>query len=192
MDNKAEITTLEGLIRLGIENALLNTHTSIPCIVDTVNNDGTVNATPAIKRIKTDDTEYVLPVIPSIPVQYPGNERYRITFPIQKGDEGLLIFCERDIGNFLSDGVISKPVVLRKHDLSDAIFVPTTISDVKRPSSTPADGLKLEDVLGNASIQLQGGNVNITGVLVINGVPYLSHTHSGVQTGGGVSGPVVP
>lgn len=192
MDNKAEITSLEGFIRLAIDNAMLNTHTSLPCIVDTVNDDGTVNATPAIKRIKTDNTEYVLPVIPSIPVLYPGNERYRITFPIQKGDEGYLMFSERDIGNFLSDGVVSKPLVLRKHDLSDAVFIPTAISDVRRPNSTPADGLKLEDVLGNASIQLQGGSVNITGTLTINGVPYLLHTHSGVQTGGGVSGPVVP
>lgn len=45
--------------------------------------------------------------------------------------------------------------------------------------------------VGAASVTITPVGVDITGILTINGAPYLAHTHSGVTTGPGVSGPVV-
>lgn len=47
------------------------------------------------------------------------------------------------------------------------------------------------DVTATTTLNFAAANVNFTGIVTINGVPYLAHTHSGVTTGPGVSGPVV-
>jgi len=51
-----------------------------------------------------------------------------------------------------------------------------------------SEGVKVETT---GDIDLIGANINITGVLNINGAPYLTHTHSGVTVGGGSTGGVV-
>jgi len=65
-----------------------------------------------------------LPVIPSVPVCFPGSGGWRVTFPVSKGDTGLLIFCGRSIDRWLSEGGSVDPQDDRAHDLSDAVFVP--------------------------------------------------------------------
>lgn len=47
------------------------------------------------------------------------------------------------------------------------------------------------DVVATTALNFAAATINFTGVMTINGVPYLAHTHSGVTTGTGVSGPVV-
>jgi phage baseplate assembly protein gpV len=41
-----------------------------------------------------------------------------------------------------------------------------------------------------SSITLSGGNVTITGTLIINGQAYLAHEHTGVKAGSDTSGGV--
>ena len=65
-----------------------------------------------------------LPVIPSVPVCFPGSGGWRVTFPVSKGDTGLLIVCSRSIDRWLSEGGSVDPRDDRTHDLSDAVFVP--------------------------------------------------------------------
>ena len=65
-----------------------------------------------------------LPVIPSVPVCFPGSGGWRVTFPVAKGDTGLIIFCARSIDRWLSEGGSVDPQDDRTHDLSDAVFIP--------------------------------------------------------------------
>ena len=65
-----------------------------------------------------------LPVIPSVPVCFPGSGAFRVTFPVSKGDTGLLVFCARSIDRWLSEGGSVDPQDDRTHDLSDAVFIP--------------------------------------------------------------------
>jgi len=53
-----------------------------------------------------------------------------------------------------------------------------------------AAGISMTGVAGG--IQLTSGGVNVTGTFFVNGHPYLAHEHSGVQTGGGDTGGIVP
>lgn len=45
--------------------------------------------------------------------------------------------------------------------------------------------------LGNNSIKITTGGIELNGTLTINSVPYLSHAHSGVTPGPGITGMVV-
>jgi hypothetical protein len=73
-----------------------------------------------------------LPVIPSVPVCFPGSGAFRVTFPVAKGDTGLLVFCSRSIDRWLSEGGSVDPQDDRTHDLSDAVFVPG-LNDLAHP-----------------------------------------------------------
>ena len=73
-----------------------------------------------------------LPVIPSVPVCFPGSGGWRVTFPIAKGDTGLLVFCSRSIDRWLSEGGSVDPQDDRTHDLSDAVFIPG-LNDLAHP-----------------------------------------------------------
>ncbi len=73
-----------------------------------------------------------LPVIPSVPVVFPGSGQWRLTFPVAKGDTGLLIFCSRSIDRWASQGGSVDPQDTRTHDLADAVFVPG-LTDFSNP-----------------------------------------------------------
>lgn len=106
---------------------------SIPCIVqsyDSTNN--TIECQPAIREniINSDNTtQYVnLPLLINVPVVFPHTGFYGIKFPLDKGDEVLVIFSDLSIDNFWEKGNIQNPIEARRHDLSDGIAIPCSLS----------------------------------------------------------------
>lgn len=65
-----------------------------------------------------------MPIINNVPVIFPTSKNSGITFHVEPGDTVLLIFCERNIGNWLINGGEVEPADSRKFDLSDAVAVP--------------------------------------------------------------------
>lgn len=59
------------------------------------------------------------PVLTDVPVFFPGGKDYGITFPIEKGDECLVVFADCCIDAWFQNGGASIPISVRKHDLSD-------------------------------------------------------------------------
>ena len=57
------------------------------------------------------------------PVIISGNKDQRITFPINSGDECLILFNDREIDNWLSKGGSQPFTIGRTHDFSDAIIL---------------------------------------------------------------------
>jgi hypothetical protein len=55
------------------------------------------------------------------PVMYLRGGTGRITLPITKGDPCIILFCDRDIDNWLESGVIAGPNSDRLHDMNDAL-----------------------------------------------------------------------
>lgn len=52
------------------------------------------------------------------------------------------------------------------------------------------DEEKIHLQMGASSIIISNESIEVTGVLIINGVPYLSHKHSGVSSGNSNTGPI--
>lgn len=66
-----------------------------------------------------------LPVIHRVPVMFPGGGGMRITFPVQPGDDVLLVFSDVGLDKYLSNGGQDiDPVALHQHDLTDAVAIP--------------------------------------------------------------------
>jgi len=102
-----------------------------------------------------------------------------------KGDSCLLVFAEGALDDWLNGGESED---LRKYDLTDAIAIPGVYN-----FGIPAIVEYPNDVcLKNGSTMLRiepSGSVYVDGAdLVVDGISFKSHVHSGVESGGSNTG----
>jgi hypothetical protein len=66
-----------------------------------------------------------LPTIPNVPVCYLGPGGMQVRGPIEVGECGLIVFCDRDLDDWIQDGGPAEPVMHNaRHSLNNAIFIP--------------------------------------------------------------------
>lgn len=95
-------------------------HCALPAVVESYDKAAqTVTVKPTLRERLSGGTYVELPLLSDIPVFFPGGASSGITFPVQKGDECLVIFADRCIDAWFQYGGIQNPVSLRRHDLSD-------------------------------------------------------------------------
>lgn len=116
-----------------INEAMFRIRCAIPAIVQDYNSsNNTISCQPAIreKTILEDGREiYVnIPLLINVPVVFPGSSDYSITFPLNRGDEVLVIFSDLSIDNFWLNSGVQDPIENRRHDLSDGIAIPCSLS----------------------------------------------------------------
>lgn len=83
------------------------------------------------------------PIVPSVPVVFPGAGAYRITFPVAAGDTVLLVFASSSLDVWLSEGGEVDPLDDRRHATSDAIAIPG-LRDFKNAPAAGTDALAVE------------------------------------------------
>ena len=88
---------------------------SIPGMVTAYNPaDNTVSVQPTVM-----DGQTRLPILQDVPVFFPGGGSVCMTFPVNIGDECLVIFSDTAIDNWFHSGEILPPHSRRRHSLSD-------------------------------------------------------------------------
>lgn len=104
-----------------------------PVRVDAVDRaKGTVDVIPMLKDNYTDDSEtvqhYDLPIIHALPIGFPEGNGFVDTWPIQKGDQGWILFSDRSLDQWQQLGNIGNPVnplTEFRHSLSaKGLFIP--------------------------------------------------------------------
>lgn len=197
-DKSNNLNTLASVVKTGIENRLKDLHTAMPGIVESFDAElQTATIQPAVKRVfKLDNgtkevlTPSNLPILINVPVQFPRGGGFSLTFPVAKGDECLLVFCERSFDNWHKFGTIREPGARRFHSLSDATaFVGLSSIPNKVPDYDPINmELKKDDGSVVLSIKANGGirqaNTNgftelqPDGKFNINGIIFGEHVHA--------------
>jgi hypothetical protein len=85
----------------------------------------TVNYKKSYYKLSTDGTYKMqlvdYPVLLDVPVLILGGGLAQITFPIQKGDECLILFNDRDLDNWFQSGQVAGVASGRLHSFSDGI-----------------------------------------------------------------------
>jgi hypothetical protein len=175
----------------------------------------TVTVQPAIQEnvfLNLVPTPVNLPQLINVPVCPPRGGGFSITFPFAAGDEGFVVFQDMCYDAWWqSGGTENNQVERRRHDLSDAMFIPGGWSQPRILNNYSTTGLQLRSDGGNTVIEIDTGQVTVTPdggttqikiapgeidltatLVKINGTNFHSHIHSGVTTGAGVTGPVTP
>ena len=146
------------------DDVMFNLRCCIPCIVQSYDSEmGTIECQPAIREKiinQNEEIEYLnIPLLTNVPVVFPSNEEYQISFPISKGDECLVFFSDLSIDNFWEKGNVQNPIEDRRHDLSDGIAIPCNLS-LKKERRTSEDGLLISSK--NSSILIKEGDIDFT------------------------------
>jgi len=143
----------------------------------------------AIKKIiseEADGTKILKehPLIMQCPVMtYFGGNSF-ISCPIAAGDNCIVLFCDRDIDEWLYAGGVQAPNSRRIHDINDAIAIVGIRNFQNSISDFLANGIRLsfaadsridltEDAIDSiAELFTHNGNMEITGSLTIRGNVY--------------------
>jgi phage baseplate assembly protein gpV len=148
--------------------------TALPGIVQSFDSQKkTCTVQPAIRaRVQNFKGVYSwvnLPLLVDCPVNFPSGGGFTLTFPIQKGDECLVIFANRCVDSWWQSGGIQNQAELRMLDISDGFcFVGiSSVPKVQPAISTTSVQLRSDD--GAASVSIARSTKKIT-VLTPNDV----------------------
>lgn len=122
--------TLQGAINTAVELGLRNLSTMIPAkVVKYDSSAQKANCQILVKQVtEGEDGEREVaswPVVPGVPVHFMGAGDFRITFPVDNGTIGMLLFSHRSLDKWLTgSGGEVDPELDHDHALTDAVFVP--------------------------------------------------------------------
>lgn len=187
------------LLELFKKKIFLDLRVCLPANVISYNaTENTADLQIAIQEVLMNNKFIDMPQIFDIPVLELGGNDLSVKIPLKAGDTGIVIFCDRDITLFKQEKKNTQPQTLRKHDLSDGIFIPMKFGNSGSSNIViqSADGsTKFEvtssgiNIKGNVTIE---GNIQATDVKTDSVSSLNTHIHSGVTTGSGNTGtPVV-
>lgn len=146
------MSTLPEAVRRAVRAELEEVHTVLPARVETYDRTrARVSVKPLLRRTYADGQKVSLPVVTDVPVIFPRAGEASLTFPLNRGDTGLLLCAERSLEEWLSVGGEATPADPRRFELTDAIFLPGLYPFNAASPAEEADAL----VLKNAAIKLK-------------------------------------
>lgn len=135
--------SLETVVQAAIDTSLTEVHTMLPGLVVSFDSDTQLaDVQPTIKR-KIKGKMENLPLLTDVPVRYSKSKIFSFTFPLEKGDQVLLIFSERSIDTWLTYGANQDPADVRQHSLSDAFAIPMMYDQTNIIANFNSDNLEI-------------------------------------------------
>lgn len=169
-------------------------HTVKPAVVTAVNSDNTIDAKILTKTRYKDKTQTTFQDVLGVPyLILSGNAgAAKITMPLKVNDNVVVLFSDRDYTNLLdTDGKSPVDAVdVYTHQYHPIIALPCFYT---APNAVPVDtssviiqnnGSTIKiDAAGNIEltgnqINLAGTNINLTGLVSVNGVVWNTHRHA--------------
>ncbi len=118
-----------------------------------------IDVKPIVNHEYKDSTVIEYPTILSVPVQFPSSSTSALTFPINQGDNVLLVFSQKGLDVFKSGATSAHdPIDMRSFDKRDAIAIPCvnpfskSVNDpVKRTLTHSVDDMVMTHNIGKAT-----------------------------------------
>lgn len=138
------------------------------------------------------DLEWVdIPILPDVPFFVYSGGGYCLTLPVAPGDECLVVFGDSCMDAWWQNGGVQNQADHRRHDLSDGFAIVGFRSQPNVVGGFSSGSAMLRNASGSAYIEIAGDAIHIqSGGTTIDGVPFMGHTHSGVESGGSSTGGV--
>ena len=131
---------LQEVIRNSIEAKLAEVNTAFPGRVEAYDSSNhTVDVRPLLKQrapsVSGNGALEELPIIPDVPVAFPGGGGFYVTFPLEVGDTVMVVVSQRNIGEWWATGEVTDPKDSRPMPLDGAVAFPALRSS-KAPAMT--------------------------------------------------------
>lgn len=138
------------------------------------------------------DLEWVdIPILPDVPFFVYSGGGYCLTLPVAPGDECLVVFGDSCMDAWWQNGGVQNQADHRRHDLSDGFAIVGFRSQPNVVGGFSSGSAMLRNASGSAYIEIAGDAIHIqSGGTTIDGVPFMGHTHSGIESGGSSTGGV--
>lgn len=196
MNKDNNLNSLEYALQVLKNNIFSTLNVCLPAIVKKYYSDtNTVDLQPAIQLVLNDNKFMDMPPVFKVPVISLGGNGLSIRIPLKENDTGIIICADKDISLFVQELKNTQPNTLRKHDLADCFFIPSTFNKIT-PNQTNDIVIQNED--GSVMFEIGASGINIKGNLTVEGeitaknngleIPLTTHKHLGVTTGSGTSG----
>ncbi len=185
-----------GALQFVVRSIMGRMSTAMPVKVVAVTNDGdvspvgVVDVQPMVAMLDGKGQPTPHGIIHNVPyMRIQGGQNAVIMDPAV-GDIGLAIFASHDISSVKANKAPSNPGSRRRFSMADALYLGGFLNAApERYIRFKADG---DIELKPAAKVFVLGDIEATGDVKAGTVSLLDHVHSGVQTGGGESGPPVP
>jgi hypothetical protein len=165
--------------------ALRDVHTAMPARVESYDEStGRASVQPLIKYAARNDlgvrVPRLLPIVPSVPIVFPGGGGGGVTFSVTAGDIVLMVVSEVSLDRWLAgDGRAVDPADPRRHCLTDALALPWyfntggpviafTATEIRAGGT---EALALQSDLAALASWVEGLPVGGTGSAVVPGAP---------------------
>lgn len=182
MQQQERIPDFENALRIAFDAFAVRLHCAAIGIVTAFDGKDTVTVRLAIQgTVRASDgseTPTTIHPLVDVPVVFLGGGNFVSTFPIQEGDEALVIFADRCIDSWFQSGGVQKEAEPRTHHLSDGIAIvgPRSLARlIPNLSTTTAqfrslDGSTYFEVAANGEANVVApSGVTITGPVTIKG-----------------------
>lgn len=165
----SSLNTLVGII----DNALSQVSTAMPVTVLQVYENHTVDVMPMVDMLDNAGNAVEHAPITGIPYARLQGGDYGLIIEPKAGDKGLVVFASRDISDVVQSKGKAKPASLRKHSMSDGMYIASLLYD------EPTTYIKItgDTVEVKAKKIKLTGNVTISPDATIGGISFLEHTH---------------
>lgn len=170
MDPRERFAGEEEALRTAMQGMRAGLWTCLPGIVQSFNTDDPGNVTAVIQPsimgvVQAQDGTYQavnLPLLPDVPVVFPRGGGCTLTFPIQPGDECLVVFSSRCIDGWWQSGGVQLPMEPRMHDLSDGFAILGPQSKPNKIANISTTEVQLRSDDGQAFISLNPISYGVT------------------------------
>ena len=126
----------------------------------------TCTVQPAIReKVRNDDgttTDTDLPLLLDLPVVLPRTTKFALTFPVEAGDECLVIFADSCINAWFSSGGIQNQEERRRHDLSDGFAIVGVGSLAASVGDYLEDGVQLRSLEEETAVTLKQKEITLS------------------------------
>ena len=204
---------IAGMLRFVLRKfALDDLDHCLPAAVTATDGRNFASVQPLVQMVTTQNERVSRAIIERVPILQLGAGGYVLSFPVQAGDLGWLVACDRDITGVLQTRSEQPPADRTFHDFRNGVFIPDAAR--KWAIHAPQGAVTLESADGSAMIYLSAekacirhpalveidapavgmsGNLTVAGtiqgdVVRQGGVVLGTHVHGGVVPGGGTSG----
>jgi hypothetical protein len=164
------IPTFAEAVEGRIERRLRAVRVALPGIVQSYDHETQrASVQPSIRDVFEDESGALvsenLPIVNEVPVVFPGTGPFAITWPLEPGDEVLLVFSSSGLDRWLSKGGIIDPESDQRHALDDAVAIPG-LRHGKLPGGALGDGMVMaapEVAVRANEVRIEAASTKIVG-----------------------------